>query len=239
MVTVHFRVIQVVTSERSWIAHRFSLLVASSNNQDKEYKFKIEGTDVLASSRTLTFNTNSQITSSLIIKMIRNRIIHQVDDLGKLEIPLSWIPTNRVVREWFPLNVASPIPGEFNTYLCLEIHVDTRGAEPFMAEFAPLRVYPCWSRPKQLENSDFPMRLPMIYSLPAFQSHGPIIPPPINLHPPEEQKQDIKEKYEFEGNIDGPKTVIIQCTPGAPPPQTYFTNCTIVLQPTKLDMETK
>jgi hypothetical protein len=68
--------------------------------------------------------------------------------VGRCGLPLDWFPTNRIVREWFPMTLQACSPfGEIKTWVLLDVHVEDRKVPKFKTAFANLRVIPNWRRP--------------------------------------------------------------------------------------------
>lgn len=165
MLTVHIKVIELLTQEKHTSMNPLNIFAVCSGALDtKLFKLKIvKGKDdnALKCQKSILYNLPTQNKNFLCLELKRHRVIVADDNLGKLTLPLSWFPTNHVVREWFPFKAASKKVKD--AMILLDVHVDARKAAPFMAPFASLRVFPCWNRPTQTINSDFPISPPMVY----------------------------------------------------------------------------
>ena len=72
------------------------------------------------------------------------------DKIASLVIPLVWVPTNLIVKKWFPMKLKGR--DWTDTIYCLvKIHRDTIGAERFKAPKGDLLVQPAWVIPSDLE----------------------------------------------------------------------------------------
>lgn len=167
MMALNFKIIELITEEkRSSVNHLYVNVRKSEGPNVKLTKLKMltnKKNNNLRNDKTVTFDLATQNNMFLYLEIKRHRVIVSDDLIGKLTLPLEWFPTNHVVREWFPFKQASK--KNKSVMILLDIHVDARKVPPFMAPFATLRVLPCWKRPTQTENVDFPVHPPMVYVL--------------------------------------------------------------------------
>ena len=100
--------------------------------------------------------TPNQGQDDLIITLKKRCLFSSNKPLAKCALPLNWFPTNKVVRDWFPLQSNDPNGDPVGpTYVLMDVHIENRGVRRFMTEFSNLRVIPSWSRPNDAE-ADFP-----------------------------------------------------------------------------------
>lgn len=167
MMTLHIKIIELLTEEKHTSMNPLNIFfLCNGAINTKFFKLKItknKNDNTLQCQKAISYDLSTQNNCDLVIELKRHRVIVSDDALGKLTLPLSWFPTNHVVREWFPFKAASKKIK--SAMVLLDIHVDSRKATPFMAPFATLRVFPCWKRPTQTMNSDFPVPPPMVYVL--------------------------------------------------------------------------
>lgn len=167
MLTLNIKIIELLTEEKHTSINPLNIFFfCHGANNTKFFKSKItknKNDNTLTCQKPIFYELMTQNNNDLVLELKRHRVIVSDDALGKLTLPLSWFPTNHVVREWFPFKAASKKIK--NAMVLLDIHVDSRKVTPFMAPFATLRVFPCWKRPTQTINSDFPVPPPMVYVL--------------------------------------------------------------------------
>lgn len=167
MLTLNIKIIELITEEKHTSMNPLNIIFSCTGaNNAKFNKVKItkdKSENTLKCNKTISYDLATQNNNSLALELKRHRVIVADDSLGKLTLPLSWFPTNHLVREWFPFKAANKKVK--NAMVLLDIHLDARRAPPFMAPFANLRVFPCWKRPTQTINSDFPVSPPIVYVL--------------------------------------------------------------------------
>ena len=84
------------------------------------------------------------------IGVMAQKIFGGDDKIASLVIPLVWVPTNLIVKKWFPMKLKGR--DWTDTIYCLvKIHRDTIGAERFKAPKGDLLVQPAWVIPSDLE----------------------------------------------------------------------------------------
>jgi hypothetical protein len=147
MTTVHVRVTELRTSEPHSFANRLLLLFETRGSQ-KPKLGKVSGDSFLNCDGTWTFTIGNQTNEFLSVTLQRRHFFTANDAIAKCVLPLSWFPTNRMVREWFPMVRDSDASGaDIRATIQIDVHVDTRAADPFMVAFSNLRVIPTWPRP--------------------------------------------------------------------------------------------
>lgn len=181
MKTLNIRVIELICSEKLSSTNSFQVCCHTSLDLDKISKIKILSNDKDSSAgykgdKPIQFEIPTQKEEFIYVYLKRHRLLLKDEVLGKLSLPMSWFPTNHIVREWFPFK-ASPVAKDGGMIL-LDVHFDARNVNPFMAPFAALRVYPNWTRPTLTENADYPIIPPIVYIIPSTISNQNAQPTP-------------------------------------------------------------
>lgn len=147
MTQIHIRVLEIRTEETPGACHSFLVSAATSNITPK--KSKVKGDTIKKCNYVWTYDIASQFEANLIVKMERSRMIIKDEEVAKLIVPLQWFPTNRVVRDWFPMKASDQTHKD--AFILLDVHIDDRKCEKFMAAYSTLRIFPCWNRPQDPE----------------------------------------------------------------------------------------
>jgi hypothetical protein len=147
MTVVHVRVLEIRTSETHTRVNKL-LLFFESRSTPKAFRGDVRGEGFLQCDGTWKFHVLNQSSEFLAISLKRRHFFTADDAVAKCTLPLTWFPTNCMVREWFPMvRENDPSSTDIRAMIHLEVHVETRGAEPFMVAFSNLRVVPTWPRP--------------------------------------------------------------------------------------------
>lgn len=163
MPTLNIRIVELLTQEKHTSINSFHVLLHTSNHPNKITKMKITSNkngNVLHCEKNVSLFIPNQIGNYIYLDLKRYHFVISDDLIGQLVLPLDWFPTNHVVREWFPFVQSGNFMGGM---ILLDIHVDARNVDPFMAPFTALRVFPCWKRPTLCENSEIPIIPPIVY----------------------------------------------------------------------------
>lgn len=134
----------------------------------------------------------SQASECLSLTLKKRRIFGANRIIGQCALPLEWFPTNRVVREWFPMtDGAYQVGSDVPAMVYLDVHVENRDAKPFMAAFSNLRVVPDWPRPDQARDSPAPPQV--VYVLPE-QTAGQLryVPVGASQYPTRDVMQQLR-----------------------------------------------
>lgn len=153
--TLNIRIVELLTDEKRSSIKYLYFLTHTTENVHKVTKLKITTNktgNLLICEKFISFNLDSQLNSSIHMEFKRHRFLISDDFIGHIDLPLNWFPSNHIVREWFPIKKNRG--GKNGGMLLLDVHVDCRGADPFMAPFAPLKVQPTWKRPMLSENAE-------------------------------------------------------------------------------------
>ncbi|OHS97478.1 hypothetical protein TRFO_36343 [Tritrichomonas foetus] len=159
--SLSIRIIELHINNEHLEGKKLKVMIRSSENERTNYTMKIDGKYILKGYKPARFNVKSQSSSSIFVDVKRSRFIVKDELIGNVQLPLNWFPINHIVREWYPVKGVSNVQDD--VMILLDIHIDNRGALPFMAPFASLRVLPTWTRPLLTENSDFPVIPSIVY----------------------------------------------------------------------------
>lgn len=177
MPVLNIRIVELMTKERRSSINYLYTFVHTSDTQNKMVKLKITTNkkgNVLVCEKQISFKIEYQSDNYLYFDFKRHRMLISDDLLGRLVLPLDWFPTNYVVREWFPISKQGK--GNEEAMILLDIHVDHRNVQPFMAPFSTMKVIPSWERPKLTENAEVAANPPVVYVI-SPQSNCIVIPP--------------------------------------------------------------
>lgn len=211
MPTINMRVVELLTKEKHSTINSFYILARTNNSQYQCTKMKIisnKYTNILTGEKPSSLFIRAQHNDFLNIDLKRYHFISKDDLIGQVVLPLEWFPTNHMVREWFPIQKSGEFQGGM---ILLDIHIDSRNVQPFMAPFAALRVFPCWERPTFSENSEIPVIPPVVYVMapqvnssmlaqeqnliPQVQEYVNVVDLPINPYSNRYKKNDININY--------------------------------------------
>jgi hypothetical protein len=81
------------------------------------------------------------------LAVFRHRFFSGEARVATLIIPISWLPTDQVVKMWFPMKFSQQ-SWTTDIYALLKIHVDSLRAQQFQAPRGQLRVTPTWALPQ-------------------------------------------------------------------------------------------
>jgi hypothetical protein len=147
MIKVFVRVLELRTEETHSRLNKL-LFIAETRSSQKSVQQAVSGTNFLTCSRCWEFSIPSQASETLSLTLEKRRIFSRNKLVGRCVLPMSWFPTHRVVREWFPMvNDLSPAATDSSTMVLLDVHVDNQKVKKFKAAFSNLRVIPTWQRP--------------------------------------------------------------------------------------------
>jgi hypothetical protein len=161
MAVAHIRVLEVRTLKRMqklilYMETRSSTSVKEANETGNVH---------MKCARHWRFSLPSQMSECLSLTLKKHRFFGANLMVAQCALPLDWFPTNRIVREWFPMTVAPYQMGtEVPVMILLDIHIDTRAAKAFRAAFANLRVVPNWPKPDDCRDSPAPPQV--VYVVP-------------------------------------------------------------------------
>ena len=115
------------------------------------------------------------------ITLRKRRILRKNEILAYVTLPLCWFPQNKVVREWFPMRAKLA-----SAMILLDVHVDTKGGQPFEAPFSQLTVLPAWNRPI---DRYAPYQPPPVVIVVSNEAPAPVTStcpfvPPVSVVPP-------------------------------------------------------
>ncbi|KAK8896123.1 hypothetical protein M9Y10_014016 [Tritrichomonas musculus] len=184
MPVLNIRIVELMTQEKKSAINYLHFLTHTNDNPNKIIKMKITTNkkgNVQICEKPISLNIGIQKNNFIHMDFKRHRMLISDDLLGRVVLPLDWFPTNHVVREWFP--ISKKARGVCDTMILLDVHVDSRNVQPFMAPFATLKVVPSWQRPTLCENSEIVVNPPVIYVIsppPNYVSqtnHNPNTPP--------------------------------------------------------------
>ena len=153
---VYVRCLEIRTDEREKGLNKLLLTVETSGLGRPSDGVISSSGDIKTCKKVWQTSSLAQGQDNLIITLKKRCIFSANKPLAKCVLPLSWFPTNKIVRDWFPLQ-PSDAGDEFyaNTYVLMDVHVENRGVKRFMTEFSNLRVIPSWPRPEGAD-TDFP-----------------------------------------------------------------------------------
>lgn len=177
MPVLNIRIVELMTKERRSSINYLYTFVHTSDTQNKMIKLRITTNkkgNVLVCEKQISFKIEYQSDNYLYFDFKRHRMLISDDLLGRLVLPLDWFPTNYVVREWFPISKQGK--GNEEAMILLDIHVDHRNVQPFMAPFSTMKVIPSWERPRLTENAEVAANPPVVYVI-SPQSNCIVIPP--------------------------------------------------------------
>ena len=218
MFSIHIKVIEFITVEK-WTVINPLILVFNMSNQIRKLKLiKKPEMSNYTCEKPIIYSSSNQKDTVLSIEFKRQKVFKQDEPLGKLVIPLNWFPSNHIVREWFPFRAASGNPNAptyskdlSSGYVLLDVHINYRNALPFMAPFAPLRVLPCWEKPKATTYYEMPIHPLKVVNTPEFQNNSSTS---LNKEPSSASNQ----YYEFQQ----PRYPVNQMPAPAPPEQNVY-----------------
>jgi hypothetical protein len=171
MSTLWARVLELRTDEKHGRMNKLKLFAETRST--KAIRLDVEGDTFLTGQGFWSFRVPSQANEYLSIALKKTYLFHKDKIIGRTHLPLDWFPTNRIVREWFPMTAENDGDGpEAKTMICLDIHIDTRGARKFKAAFSNLRVIPTWIRPLEMV-TDGPAPPQVIYVIPEDPNSDP------------------------------------------------------------------
>lgn len=153
--TLNIRIVELLSKEKRTSINFLYFLTHTTGNEHKEAKMKIttnKSGKILICEKPIAFNIESQLNNTIYMNFKRHRFIISDDLIGEVVLPLNWFPSNHIVREWFP--IVTKNNGHSGGMVLLDIHVDCRGADPFMAPFAHLNIRPTWRNPELNENAE-------------------------------------------------------------------------------------
>jgi hypothetical protein len=130
-------------------------MFAESHGCQKSVKRNIKGQAILKCKSHWKFESPGHEREAVTLTLKQRKYVFSNRTLAVCRLPIAWFPVNRVVREWFPMKTvsvsASKRVGEVAPMILLDVHVDTRKAKKFLAQFSTLKVVPTWERPRELE----------------------------------------------------------------------------------------
>lgn len=108
MSILHIRIVELKCPESRNIVNYFFAHFNVDNEFYTDAKLPIDPmnrhTAVLSSGlKRLALGIKDVKNAKLTISLKRHRMLIADDDVGRVQIPLSWFPKNKVVREWFPI----------------------------------------------------------------------------------------------------------------------------------------
>jgi hypothetical protein len=167
MAVAHIRVLEVRTLERM----QKLVLYMETRSSTSVQESGVTGNIHMKCSRHWHFSIPSQMSECLSLTLKKRRFFGANRRVAQCALPLDWFPTNRVVREWFPMTLGQYQMGaEVPVMILMDIHIDTRSAKAFRAAFANLRVVPNWPRPDNGRNSPAPPQV--VYVVPEHDNGG-------------------------------------------------------------------
>jgi hypothetical protein len=180
MTTVHVRVVELRTSEAHTRINKL-LLFFETRSSPKPFRGDVEVGTPLHCEGAWTFSVLNQSSEFLAITLKRRRFFSADEVIAKCVLPLTWFATNRMVREWFPMvNESDQSGADLRAMIRLDVHIDTRFAEQFMAAFANLRVIPTWARPSENEDaSPAPPQVVYVVGEPPVMPGAPVSYRPV------------------------------------------------------------
>jgi hypothetical protein len=146
MPLVHIQVLEVRTDEKNGLVHKLMLYADCSSSPLRE-KRNVSKSGILYCKKSWTFKIPHQANEEINLFLMKRIIFSPNRAIGHCSLPLDWFPTNRVVRDWFPIAKESGAAPEYKTWLLLDVHVEGRKVAKFKAAFSNLRVIPTWPRP--------------------------------------------------------------------------------------------
>jgi hypothetical protein len=177
MATVFVRVLELRTDESHSRLNKL-ILFAETSSSKKPLRETVRGDSFLKCDGFWKFEIPSQSNETLNIVLKKRHIFSRNKTLGRCVLPTTWFPTNRVVREWYPMiEESEPQGSDSSTMILLDVHIDTKRAKKFKAMFSNLRVIPTWQRPVD-EFAECPAPPQVIYVIQdQLQPQGPAQPP--------------------------------------------------------------
>jgi hypothetical protein len=177
MSQVYVRVLELRTDETHSRLNKL-ILFAETRSSKKTLHQAVHGDTFLKADGFWKFQIPSQTNESLNIALKKRHIFSPNKVIGRCILPMAWFPTNRVVREWYPMiEENQPQGSDSGTMILLDIHVDTKKAKKFKAAFSNLRVIPTWQRPVD-QFAECPAPPQVIYVIQdQLQPQGPAQPP--------------------------------------------------------------
>lgn len=144
MTDIYVRILDVITNEKESGLNK--LLVSIGTSRSRGEKVAIHNTKLL--SKVWFLSTNDQAIDSLAITLEKRCVLSKNKELAKCVMPLDWFPTNKIVRDWFPLQRTSGKSESITTYILMDIHLENRKVSRFSVPFSNMRIIPSWNRPK-------------------------------------------------------------------------------------------
>jgi hypothetical protein len=146
MPRVHIQLLELHTDEKNGIVNRLWLFADASCDAARHLR-KVKKQHVLQCTAPWTFKVPHQANEQINMLLMKRIVFGPNRAIGRCVLPLDWFPTNRVVREWFPMTFDASAPTDVTTWLLLDVHVEDRKIPKFQAAFANLRIIPTWPRP--------------------------------------------------------------------------------------------
>jgi len=170
MAYVYVRVVELRTNVAP--GYRKKLLIAIElGSNHKSIKKDVKARRILYCEAFWKFSISSQATETFTVCLEKHNIFSPNRPLGGCTIPLEWFPSNRIVRDWFPIIDGEYVEGEDPPHMVLlDVHITTRKSSPFSSRFSRLQVFPTWKRP--VDNNVECPALPQIVLVTAPQE-GP------------------------------------------------------------------
>lgn len=99
-------------------------------------------------SRVWNLETKNRANTSIELTLKCHKFLQGDTEVAKLQIPMSWLPSNSVVREWYPFKFSCNDYKKGKQIMAeIEIHSNENNSKPFQAPQANLLVNPAWDRP--------------------------------------------------------------------------------------------
>jgi hypothetical protein len=180
MTLLHIRVLELRTNEAHTRMNKL-LLLFETRSSNRSFRGDVRGEGFLQCDGVWTFSVLNQSSESLAISLKRRRFFTSDDAIAKCALPLTWFPTNHMVREWFPMVADNdPAGSDIRAMIQLDVHVDTRAAAQFMAAFSNLRIVPSWPRPSDPgDESPAPPQVVFVVADPPTEPGGAVTYRPI------------------------------------------------------------
>ena len=111
-----------------------------SQPQRVDFNSKLEAKD----DKIFTFELSDIISMTSIEFILRSEVLLKEDEtFGKALISLKWLPKDKVVKEWFPIEPYER--GIVAPKVLLDIHVATNEVSAFSAPSGKLLIEPIWN----------------------------------------------------------------------------------------------